>query len=677
MMINRSILKRKISDFSKGMKADEFKLHENNLEWINLLSAGKIPFCSHGSNFNVDFKKINFTGPEINNQEWRAQLNRFLWLGPCLGEDLSGESEYFARISVDSINSFYNFRKNIHVPDKKILWEELGDNTLSISIRLGKRYGLGWWGTIPFMRESVVSDEFIARMYDSTMGQIDFMISNMTSCGNWRISQLSCLLFIGYIFNNDTWISIAVNGLNEAFFSQVADDGCHEEHTIGYHLWMAKEFSSLYYLSYDLPELKLDINLKKLIRMWEYVIISSCPDGQYAGLNDDIRWGYVNKEESRKNLAYAKTTRKNLIERFTDEKVVDVDMESRYFESAGQWYLKNENDNIKQMFIFDATRYGGGHCHRAVNSIDFYYGNKMILLDPGTFNYERNDKFFEYGKQTISHNTVTVDGMSQIPSSINESVYDVKGKCVFVYNVYSNGYESATGFHERLLFWYKDEICLVNDVVKCNGKKFRTNFNFLPGNHHFDGSNFYTGFEDYNLMISPIYSNIELEASIYEGSLNPMAGWISKDGYKLGGAEKSPSLAYEGRLVEWGSVVAYALIPFVGSIKPIVSMDNIMELHKEDKEDIKAKRHNQPACYTITVNGKTFGIVSAYLKHRDSRLHPSIGKTGKYESDGKLAFIEVENGKIVFAYLYEGTYLKYNNEVLIQEAAFGNYEKNL
>ena len=680
-MIDREVIKSRVLKYNESLNTGEFKVFRNLSGWKEALLNSEIIFMSRGSRIKVDFNNIDFTGPEINNQEWRAQLNRYLWLETCLQEDLKTDDRYFAQIAVDTVNAFYKFREGVDITDKEVLWKQLGDNTLSISVRLGRRYGNGWWGSLPFMRKDIATDDFLAKMYESTLEQVEFMIKNMTAVGNWRMNQLVSLLFLGYLFQNEEWLGIGSRGINEAFHSQVFFDGCHEERTPSYHAWMTMEFSALFYLSQGLPELNLKIDVNKLIRMWEYIIVSSCPDGMPSGLNDDVRWGYVNSKRFRDRLGMAKSARSNLIKRFTKNPVTDMSLESRHYKSAGQWFIKHfgEKQNM-QFFIFDATKYGGGHCHRAVNSVNFFYGNKMLLLDPGTFNYERSDIFCDYGRRTQSHNTLCIDGLSQLKTAADENISDISGKCIFVHNTYSGGYsdgeKSTAGSHERTMLWYKGKICIVNDSVIGSGDNFRTNFNFLPGDHNFDGCSFSTGFDDFNLFVKPIYSNVDLTLTKYEGSMDPMAGWLAVDGYKLNGGEKGLSMVVEGALShERGSVVTYAMIPFEGTKCPDAVMRNSKELIADEQEDIKSRIYNKPVCYSVKSGNSVFEVVTGYLKYRESRLHPSIGRTGGYDSDGKLALVEFINGDPVFAYLYDGSYLNYKGIELIKESEYGNYEK--
>jgi hypothetical protein len=679
-MIDREKLKDRINEFSSHLNMDEYALF-NLVDYKPGLLEGKIYFTGDRQYHKVDFKNIDFTGPEVDHQEWRAQLNRYLWLGTCLAEDKVCSDGFYAKIAMDTINAFYNFREGVEIPDKEFLWKKLGDNTLSISVRLGRRYGSGWWGTVPFMRKSVITDEFLETMYSSTLDQVDFMINHMTSAGNWRISQLSSLLFLGYIFDNEEWIRISTKGLNEAFEHQVGADGSHEEHTLGYHKWMTKEFSSYFYLSRGIPSLKLKIDINKLIRMWEYIILASCPDGQATGLNDDKRWGFVNTEKVVKAYFDAIDSHRKLVKGFTDTPYRDIRNDSAFYEDAGQWYLRNEENRETELLVFDGTKYGGGHCHKAVNSVSFYTGGRMILTDPGTFNYERKDPFCKYGRETQSHNSVVLDGLCQTKSSLLESAGDIEGRCVFVHNAFTGGYtdgdRSSAGIHERLVIWYKGRFCIINDSIVGSGSGFTANFNFLPSDYKFDGTAFSTGFGDRDILVKPIYSNVPIDQKVYEGSLEPMAGWLAKDGYTQMGGEPGCSMHVNGDVKEFGTIVSYALVPFDNGVIPDVKMLNHDELAADEEQDIKSRIYNKPVKYSIEVSGIRYDILTGFSKYRDSRLSLPVGRTGGYESDGKLALVEFNDDKPVFVYIYDGTYLKYGDRMLMEEEEFGNYEKNL
>jgi hypothetical protein len=316
-----------------------------------------------------------------------------------------------------------------------------------------------------------------------------------------------------------------------------------------------------------------------------------------------------------------------------------------------------------------------------VNSVNFYHGGKMVLIDPGTFSYERSNIFTGYGRHTASHNTVCVDDMAQLPSTCNEAICDMEGRCVFIYNIYSNGYggddRSVAGSHERMALWIKDEFVLVNDIIKTSGNHFTANFNLLPGNNGLFEGGVYSNHDGYGIMIKPIYSNCGLSVNLYEGSMDPMAGWLAIDGSMQKGGEPGSSVHFKGDVAEDASVAAYVLAPYAGGSRPSVELINRTELEKAELRDRNSRIYNSAVHYRIRTGSGEYGIVSAYLKYRNGRLHPSIGEAGEYESDGKLAVVEFKQEKPVFAYLYEGTYLNHRGITLISEEEAGNYERIL
>ena len=143
------------------------------------------------------------------------------------------------------------------------------------------------------------------------------------------------------------------------------------------------------------------------------------------------------------------------------------------------------------------------------------------------------------------------------------------------------------------------------------------------------------------------------------------------------GGEPGCSMHVNGDVKEFGTIVSYALVPFDNGVIPDVKMLNHDELAADEEQDIKSRIYNKPVKYSIEVSGIRYDILTGFSKYRDSRLSLPVGRTGGYESDGKLALVEFNDDKPVFVYIYDGTYLKYGDRMLMEEEEFGNYEKNL
>src|SRR5690606_19846893 len=110
------------------------------------------------------------------------------------------------------------------------------------------------------------------------------------------------------------------------------------------------------------------------------------------------------------------------------------------FPDAGQLNVRDDWSPMSNFIIFDATKWGGGHCHLSRNSVSLYAGDRPLLVDPGTFTYEMSDPFSVYGKSTPAHCTLNVAGKSQTaadPAFFH--VHDV-GSAVVAASEYQGGY---------------------------------------------------------------------------------------------------------------------------------------------------------------------------------------------------------------------------------------------
>ena len=127
---------------------------------MELLAQNKIPFSGGATEVQYkSFKDIDFRGPEINNQEWRAQLNRFFWLEPIAWEYERTKDKRLAEIARESIEAWLDFRTFTGTETNASVWMTTGDNTLSTSIRLGQFNRRGWWGAVPYLNDSGYFDD--------------------------------------------------------------------------------------------------------------------------------------------------------------------------------------------------------------------------------------------------------------------------------------------------------------------------------------------------------------------------------------------------------------------------------------------------------------------------------------------------------------------------------------
>ena len=97
-----------------------------------------------------------------------------------------------------------------------------------------------------------------------------------------------------------------------------------------------------------------------------------------------------------------------------------------------------------QVLIFDAGYFGSGHQHDDKLHFVYYAGGRELIGDPCIYSYKR-DEFEPYWRGTWSHNTVTIDDLSQDRrAGPAESIPDPDRRFVI-----GDGFDFAVGWYRR------------------------------------------------------------------------------------------------------------------------------------------------------------------------------------------------------------------------------------
>ena len=650
----------------KQLQEDSRATPSSNLEvsqrWVDALKKGVIFFYGH-QEVQTGIKNIDWTGAHVHHQEWPAQLNRFFWLPHLTAVyEKTGDEELpaIARSTIEDWIDQHAYTAD--APPAK------GDNTLNISIRLGQGTQPGWWGTVPaFAKSPQFDDAFVQRMIASSQGQLACLANHLSAVGNWRISHLDCLLFCGLIVPDlSEHVPFAVRHLNEAFYRQIHDDGSHEEHNpSSYHSWMCNLYTRLWYLGQARPELGLSIDTRRAARMWDYLVHATAPDGGPCGIHDGGVWtpgpGKIAAIEKRQKFLHDAG--------LADKKDFDLDAQpSRYFHSAGQLFLRDGWDKNATYIIFDATRWGGGHCHLSRLSVNLYAHGRMLLCDPGIFSYEMSDPYAPHGKTTPAHNTLHLGGLSQTeadPSVISQHIDD---QCAIFAAAYEGGYYPGTytwgwsqgkgpgvfGRHQRVLLYLKNRYALVFDALHTdgNGQPFAAHWQFPIGPSTLDAANgrAWTRSGEANILVQTLSGPDNLEYRIREGEKDPLRGWLpdAKRAY-----HPAPLFAVEGKAGRT-AILSTLLLPFTGDtppefgVAPLPGNTGFRFTWPDGSEDVIA-------C--------TPG------------LHRQIDQCSPIDSDAALAVVHLKNGAPAQAFIHQGMILSFEGRSLIRKSAFGTYRR--
>ena len=655
-----------------GKAANIWEITKHDRGWLNALRRGRIIFQNTNMEYHYDdFSKIDYTGPENQNQEWRAQLNRFFWLRPITLQFRMERDECLAKIARETIEAWLDFRSYTGNETNASV-AVFGDTTLSASIRLGAKQLSGWWGCIPYLCKSKYFDRrFIERMYDSSMEQLHFMRKNMSTLSNWRVSQSDTMFFLGYVLPDAAeYLSFAVNWINEAFHFQVEQDGSHIEHNGGYHVWMTEVFTAYALLMIAKPEMKLRIEPRSIIKMWDYYIHQYAPDGRTLGLNDDGRWCDKTPPVDVSKLV---DSRAYIIERL-GLKPADFPLSlAGIYPNAGQYYFRKSWADNSPIVTYDVTNYAGWHSHTARGSIQFFDGTRMLLLDPGSLNYDVKDPFTAAGKQTLMHNTVVVNDMPQLPfaDARVDKISDIANASLAV-STYTGGYgcpEAAdmaiSARHTRSMMWIKDAFVFVVDTLTSLNNKysFRSYWQMDTGMAKLTSNGAYTANQSGNVLVQAVECDVALNCKLYCGNKSPLLGYVAKDGERLLGGEPAPALGIEGSTDNSDTIFAQIIIPFVGDAPPSIS-----SCYKEIGTSMY---------WEISIDDEKWYIaVNRHLLY-GSALRTQIGAIGEIECDGLFAAVGEKDGNVFYAIGIDSNCLTYAGELLFEYEQAGDYEITL
>ncbi len=634
-------------------------------KWVEALRAGKILFYDH-QEVQIGHRDIDWTGAHVAHQEWPAQLNRFFWLDRLAAVYRETGDETLAEIARSTIEDWID--QHDYSADKP---PAKGDNTLNVSIRLGQGTQPGWWGTVKAFAGSPHYDEaFLQRMLESTRGQLACLQNHLSPAGNWRISHLDCLLFCGMVVPGlEAHAAFAVRHLNEAFYRQIHPDGSHEEHNPSYHGWMCRLYTRLWRLGRARPELGLSIDTKRAARMWDYMVCSTAPDGGACGLHDGGVWspgpGRILSMSERE--AFLRDAG------LLDDPEWDLEARpSRYFESAGQVFLRDGWSADSTFLVFDATRWGGAHCHLSRLSVNLYAGGRMLLCDPGVFSYEMSDPYASHGKTTRAHNTITVGGLSQTEVDPDTRIVHIQDDLAVVASRYGGGYfpgnytwgwgkrgPGTYGVHDRVMLWLPGRCALVFDRLQTEGGRvpYAAHWQLPAGDVRLDeaGRRAQTVGEGHNLLIACLTASDELTLSVREGEEEPIQGWLP-DRHR--NYHPAPMLEVSSEEHRPTSELVTLLLPFDGTDPPDFRIETFDRSHGE--------AYGYRLCWLDGVEH----VIAA-----SPALMTQIDRCGPFDTDAALAVVAIENGSPARAFILDGSFVDLDGSRMIDEpvsGVFGN-----
>ena len=215
---------------------------------------------------------------------------------------------------------------------------------------------------------------------------------------------------------------------------------------------------------------------------------------------------------------------------------------------------KRDADQI----LFDVGPLGcpfsGGHGHADLLSVQCTFGGRPYIVDPGTFQYTGDEGRRAYFRSSAAHSTVEVDGTGQAvpagpfswrsrPGARLLSWHP--GRVLDVAEGEHRGYEQLPGtiVHRRRVILVRGGFCaVVDDLVGSGEHRLDVRFQFAPMPLTLGRDRWATAGEPRTAhLFVRAFSTVPVEASIVEGAVDPLQGWVSTD---YGRLVPAPMLIY-------------------------------------------------------------------------------------------------------------------------------------
>ncbi|MFP7298123.1 heparinase II/III family protein [Neobacillus niacini] len=258
---------------------------------------------------------------------------------------------------------------------------------------------------------------------------------------NWQAWHIAAIGMIGFVLGDQELIDFAINsehGFEYLMKESVLRDGFWWEGTIAYHMYA---LTPLNILAEGAKRWGHDLYANENLRkMFDVPLSYAYPNLTVPANNDGGQYGstligpvspkgfyeYEAAYSHYKKTEYAWLLKQkygsNNIKREGDfalfkgvDEIPDVDtpkIESRNFDGVGHAILRSGGTSDQNYLLMDYGPHGGSHGHPDKLHIDLFGKGHLLAPDFGTPSYG-HPAYLSWYKQTISHNTVVVNGASQ------------------------------------------------------------------------------------------------------------------------------------------------------------------------------------------------------------------------------------------------------------------------
>jgi hypothetical protein len=483
---------------------------------------------------------------------WTRELSRFQWLPIlALAYDQYGEERY-AETFVHWMMSW--IQKNPpprYKCERDPIW-----GLMNVGLRC-----LSWvsaFGT--FYNAPAFTPETKLAMLRSFYDHARFLFLYSTN-RNHLLMETNGLLFLSTHLPEfkeaHQWQQTALERFERELAVQISNDGSQCEVSTHYQWEVAGEYEAVYNLmqshQLSMPHTNLSSWIEKMYHFLTYI---ARPDSSWPDLND----GFLSRSErlqDKLRKAGTKFKRDDFIYVATKGLNGTVPTQTSVgFHDAGLYVMRSDWHREARYLIFDAGPYGGPHGHEDKLSFELFAFGQPFIVDPGTYTYNATDPFRLYFMGSQGHNTILVDGLSQVrrwqPGSLwpqankgNDVTWISHRDFDYAVSTYSGGYGTFSlkktpdqqiikdVFHTRRVLFAKPDYWIILDELQTTAShKYQLLFHTAP-----DISA--SSCHNHSVVLMPETGTAQLfivsaahanpHVSFVTGQTKPIQGWFSDD----------------------------------------------------------------------------------------------------------------------------------------------------
>lgn len=329
-----------------------------------------------------------------------------------------------------------------------------------------------------------ITPEFFISFIHSINSQTHYLCAHLTPEGNHRTLELYAIFLVALTFpelRSAPWfLQYSCQKLVDNMREDLLPDGVHRELSTDYHHTVLKNYLRFRSLA-DANQIVLPAECDELLKnAIEFSCFVHKPDGFIPAINDGDCNSYLPLLK-KAELSYPSDFSRFVVTQGKEGS--PPPLRSRRFADSGYTILRSEwvskpYDEALYLF-FDCAPVGfGSHGHYDALNFEMAAYGRSLIVDPGRYTYsELSDdgiNWRKYFKETAAHNTVVVDGISQMPyrSGRPNSAEPVTLLKQFVtmpgFDFIHGQVKSALypAVHERMISFIQPEYWIVNDVLR-------------------------------------------------------------------------------------------------------------------------------------------------------------------------------------------------------------------